>query len=85
MTAKQWGVLQALSDGESAGYTAITRRMTDVGYRVSGIYGACENLKAAGLVERGEPKTWRITHQGRAALDRLVYRMTRVLDEGTEP
>ncbi len=79
LEANYWGFLQALSDRKPAGPTEVMARMRQTGYSLAATYGITDKLKQEGLVEHLEQQgEYRITPKGCAALDRLVYRMTRL-------
>ena len=80
LEANYWGFLQALSDRKPAGPTEVETRMQKTGYSLSGTYAITKKLKQEGLVEHLQQQgEYRITPKGCAALDRLVYRMTRLM------
>ena len=79
--ARDWGLLQALSDRQPAGPTELMARMRETGYSLASTRNITEKLKQEGLVEHLEEQgTYRITSRGCAALDGLVLRATRLLD-----
>ena len=79
--ARDWGLLQALSDRQPASPKGILARMRETGYSLASTYAITDKLKQDGLVEHLEDEgTYRITTRGCAALDGLVLRATRLLD-----
>ena len=76
-----WGLLQALSDRQLAGPKKVMARMRETGYSLTSTYHITDKLKQKGLEEHLEEQgTYRITSMGCAALDGLIFRVTRLLD-----
>ena len=81
MTAEKWGILQALSNGRPTQRMVIKRRMRAAGYSGTTINSNwLHDLRSAGFIENPQRGFYIITESGKHALDRLVFRLSHVLN-----